>query len=120
MNISLRSPKQQARYEKFKKEEYDGKCIFCHKKSLIKEFDHWIIVSNDYWYDTISGVGSAMAAPKRHISGERYLNDEEKREWIKIIKPWFHQRYSWLFENSEKERSMSEHYHKHLLIKKGC
>lgn len=115
---SLRTPEQQKKYRDFLDTKHDGKCIFCEKKRLIKEFTHWAVIVNDFWYDTVSAEGSAMVFPKRHICGESYLNDVESKEWIEVVKPWFHQNYNWLFENSQKERSISAHYHKHLLLKK--
>ena len=90
-------------------------CVLC-KSASIKNFKHWRIIDNKFPYDRIAKVNH-MIIPKRHIA-ERELNKMEKKEFESIKSGFIDKKYEFLIEGTNKNKSIPNHFHIHLIITK--
>lgn len=113
---ALRTKKQDKKYETFKSlGGLDNGCKLCKLKSL-KTFDHWTIIKNKFPYDRIAAVHH-MIVSNRHVT-EPKLSRDEIRELLKIKKGYINDRYEFMIEQTQKIKSIPEHFHLHLIIAK--
>ncbi len=90
-------------------------CELCSSEP-VKEFLFWKIIQNDFPYDRIAKVHH-MIVPKRHVS-ETQLNSEEMAEIGNIKKDYINNNYQYIIEATQKNKSVPEHFHLHLIIAK--
>lgn len=109
---SLRSITTEMEYQKFIKNSNYPKCFLCRAKSII-EFKHWKIVENQYPYDDVAII-SHILTTKNH-KRENDFSEKERVELIKI-KREFAEKYDMTIENNQKNQSIPQHYHLHLLV----
>ena len=114
--ISFRSPKVEAQYREYLHDNADGVCALC-TKSASQSFAHWKIISNDFPYDLIAETHH-MLAPIRHTV-ESGLNEDELREFAKIKESVVHLGYHYIIEATNKEKTIPEHFHLHLIVRRG-
>ena len=108
---TLRTKKTQERYIDFLENEYDGKCIFCNRNSLIKEFDFFVLLENTFPYDKCF-VNHRLLAPKRHIIHRSQMYRAEQAELELILQKLD---YDQIIINKMHKRSVSYHWHLHLV-----
>jgi len=111
---TLRSLKTHARYEQHCSLSDGKECYLCNAPA-VKRFTYWKIIENQYPYDEIAAI-SHMAVSLRHTK-ETELSDDEFKEYEKV-KKYIHQTYDTIMENTNKQKSIPNHYHVHLLILK--
>lgn len=86
--------------------------------SLVKEFQHWVIIKNDFPYDAIATI-SHMISTKREVAFDwDLLNEEELSEFASLKKGYIKDNYDVLFENLPKGQTFPGHFHLHLLVLK--
>lgn len=111
----LRTPKTYDKYQEDKEKGLNDTCFFCNdsRHKLVKAFEHWLIVENDYPYDAVASV-SHIIFPKRHTKIDG-LTPEEEIE-LKSIKSGYmtESKYDYVLEAVAKT-SIPDHTHFHLI-----
>lgn len=113
--MELRTPETNERYRKAEQAGINKTCFFCDptRQKLVKEFDHFKIIENDFPYDGIAEV-SHLLFPKRHIKGHEYTK-EEIDELNNIKVGYLHNAdYNYLMEGITKS-SIPAHVHYHAI-----
>jgi hypothetical protein len=88
------------------------------QKILVKEFDHWVIVENEFPYDAVTST-SHMIATKREVGFDwALLTAEEKEEYESIKKNYLPEHYDAIWENLPKGATIAHHFHLHLVVLK--
>ena len=105
------------------KEKYGDEfpCPFCGDFSdhvIVKKSDHFMIVVNRFpyaWFDNQEVALHYMIIPLRHVDRFSYLNEDESREYMKLLALYHAKGYS-VFTRStvDKARSIPLHLHTHL------
>lgn len=84
----------------------------------IKEFEHWMIIPNDFPYDAIATVNH-MILPKRAVSFDwQLITDDEKRELELLKQTYLSENYDLVWENLPKGQTVPGNFHLHLLVLK--
>lgn len=109
--MTLRTNDADMKYRKFLREEYTGECIFCAKKSLVKEYKLWIIIENDFPYNKIASEHYILS-PKRHVEEEKDLYGSERDELYKVLDKLD---YNMRIINKKKDCSVPQHLHYHII-----
>ena len=85
---------------------------------LVKEFEHWVILENEFPYDRVAKV-SHLLSTKREIPLDwKFLNKEEKEEFKKIKEEYLKEHYDAIWENLPKGQTVPHHFHLHLIVLK--
>lgn len=118
----VRSEKTMQEYvDKINKQKETGEKIDVFKnwqKNLVKEFNNWVIIKNEFPYDAIADV-SHMISTKRNVAFDWELLNEEEKEEFKIIRNnYIKENYDVLWENLPKTATFPEHFHLHLILLK--
>lgn len=115
----MRSEETMTRYMAVMKERKEKGIEYSpFKETPIKEFDHWIIIENQFPYDAVATT-THMIATKREVPFDwSLLNEEEKNEFEKIRKEYIAERYDAIWENLPKGQTISKHFHLNLLVLK--
>lgn len=93
-------------------------CFLNYKDSLVKEFNHWVIIENEFPYDAIASV-SHMIITKREIALDwQLLSKEEKEELNEIKETYLKQKYDVFWENFPSVQTVPQHFHIHLIVLK--
>ncbi len=88
------------------------------KQSVIKEFEHWVIIENEFPYDAIATVHH-MIATKREVAFDwRLLTKEEEKEIEFLKETYLNQNYDVVWENLPKGQTIPGYFHLHLLVLK--
>lgn len=88
------------------------------KDYIIKEFDYWYIIPNDFPYDAIATVNH-MIAPKREVAFDwRLLTPEEEKELDYLKETYINEHYDVVWENLPKGQTVPAYFHLHLLVLK--
>ena len=87
------------------------RCYLCSAKT-VKEFGDWKIVENEYPYDKIAETHH-MLTLKRHLGTP--LTQQVKYELENTIRPYLHQHYDMIFENTIRTKSIPGHHHIHMI-----
>lgn len=83
--------------------------------TIIREYDYWAIIANDFPYDTIFTTHDLLL-PKRHFAFIRDATDAERHEYYRIKKELDQEgNYESLIENFSNSRSVEKHFHVHLV-----
>lgn len=113
MRYILRSEQTElAHHADMEKHANDGTCPLCLDPGL-KTFTHWKLLENSFPYDLIADTHH-MIVPLRHASGSE-LTQEEWREYQEL-KQTLMQEYDQLVENTERHKTIPQHFHVHLLV----
>ncbi len=132
----LRTAKTRKKYIKLIKSGHlEGECAMCNefqhatmsnepesarwarKNSLVKQFEHWVVVRNRFPYDLIADVND-MLVTKRHTTFE-CLNAEELKEYGEIKTGFIERNYHIILESLANGRSFPHHFHVNLIVYKG-
>ena len=104
-----------AKYEEHKASgAMDHECVLCTAEPL-ETFTYWKIIQNDFPYDRIAETHH-MIVPRRHCI-ELDLTNEEKIEFSRIKKDVL-DRYNYIIEPTNTLKSIPNHFHLHLIIRK--
>ncbi|MEX0917045.1 MAG: hypothetical protein WDZ90_00755 [Candidatus Paceibacterota bacterium] len=110
---SLRTIEDEQRYLEYQKTGgLDGECLFCREKG-VKEFTYWKVLPNTFPYNKIAKVHD-MLAPKRHVT-EQELPAEELEEYQALKAGFINTNYEFIFEPTQKKKSIPKHFHLHLI-----
>lgn len=83
---------------------------------ILREFDHWLIIQNDFPYDAIADVNH-MIFPKRSVSFDwKLLNEEERNEFQHLRETFLNEHYDAIYENLPKNQTQPGYFHL-LLVK---
>ena len=115
MSNLLRSQDGAKKYRKYRATGVlERGCPLC-SKIAVETFRHWKIVRNDFPYDLIAKEHD-MIVPLRHVK-EEGLTAHELKEYG-VIKKDHLQKYDYIIEPHEDAKSISKHFHLHLIIGK--
>ncbi len=111
--MTLRTERTQQKYKEFLEE--GGALDFSDwKNRLIKEYRYWRLIKNWFPYDAVA-LKNDILITKRIVPFDwNKLNLKEKEELVKI-KQSLSEEYDLILENLPKNRSISSHFHLHLL-----
>lgn len=85
---------------------------------LVKEFQHWVIIENEFPYDAVASV-SHMISTKREVALDwKLLNEEERKELEEIRETYLNEHYDAIWENLPKGQTAPHHFHLHLIVMK--
>ncbi|MFA7192112.1 MAG: hypothetical protein WC089_02320 [Candidatus Paceibacterota bacterium] len=85
---------------------------------LIKEFNLWVIIINQFPYDAVASV-SHMIITKREVGFDwTLLTTEELDEYELIKKTYLAEHYDAIWENLPRGSTVSHHFHLHLIVLK--
>lgn len=109
--MTLRKTESEKIYEEYKKNKYDGVCIFCKREGLIAEFQKWVLIENKFPYDRIAERHELLAL-KRHVANANELSKKELEEllWLESFLE-----YDMMILNKKRCRTLPNHLHFHLL-----
>ncbi len=115
----LRSDAMMTKYMKVMRErEEKGIQYNPFKETPIKEFNHWVIIDNQFPYDAVATT-THMLATKREIPFSwELLTSEEREEFEQIKKDYLTKNYDAIWENLPKGQTMPGHFHLNLIILK--
>jgi len=114
--VTLRTQEMESKYQEHKRAEWPtGFCPLCEKESK-KDFGFWKVVENSFPYDQIAKIHHLLL-PLRHVTGKE-LRAEELEELSMIRDSFVNAGYDWVIEPTEKNKSLPDHFHLHLIIGK--
>jgi len=88
------------------------------KNNLVKEFNNWVIIKNEFPYDAVASV-SHMISTKRNVAFDwNLLNEEELKEFAEIKNTYIKENYDALWENLPRGITVPIHFHLHLIVLK--
>ena len=122
MNVSLRTPEMEEKYQEYLKQPKEVKCCFCREivfrlanatSAITREWKNWYLMSNDFPYDAVFSRHDLLF-PKRHVPhGELTLDEvDELKKILEELSPEYHQ----LIENLGSRISQPGHWHIHLCV----
>ncbi len=114
MPFTLRTIQSEAKYQADKKA---GRTIPLHKEPILQRFTHWFLIDNRYPYDA-AFTTHHMLLPYSRVSHRNELNEAELRELKEIFTYFVEPNYDVILDNTTKRRSVTDHYHIHLLTYK--
>lgn len=115
-NTALRTPETWARYQNAPKRR-DGSCFMCDLDGIviIKEYQHWVIIENQYPYDTVAEVHHLLV-PREHEPRADELSvhciDESSDIMSELEKEGY---YDCIISNFPVGQSQKQHFHAHLI-----
>ncbi len=115
----LRSDEMMTKYmEVMKEREASGIKYSPFDEPPIKEFEHWVIIDNQFPYDAIATTTHMLATKRKVAFDWELLTTEEKSEFEQIKKEYLSLQYDAIWENLPKGQTQPEHFHMNLLILK--
>ncbi len=88
------------------------------KDNLIKEFNHWVIITNEFPYDAVATTSHMIATKREVVFDWKLLNKEEQAEFTEIRDTYLKQEYDAIWENLPKQQTIPGHFHLHLVVLK--
>lgn len=89
-----------------------------YAQPVIKDFNYWFIVANDFPYDAIATVNH-MIFTKREVPFRwELLSSEERAEYEEIKRTYISDKYDVVYENLPSGQTKPGHFHLHLLVLK--
>ena|SRR3990167_5877670 len=114
--VLLRTPEGHKKYMDFLATNPTVRtCPMC-KEQVLKSFNFWKIVDNDFPYDVIAGIHH-MLVPIRHVTEDK-LTQEELTELRALKKDYINENYDYIIEPAHRNKSVPHHFHLHLIIPK--
>jgi diadenosine tetraphosphate (Ap4A) HIT family hydrolase len=112
--LLLRTEESAAKYEKEIAERGDdASCALCLFETVVKEYEHWFLMTNKYPYDRYF-TKSDMLVSKRHVP-EQDLTKAELDEMRELIRSDLSTDYDSIIEHMPLQKSIPEHTHMHLV-----
>lgn len=85
------------------------------KGQIIKKFNHWFIMINDFPYDAVAETNH-MIVTKREVSFDwKLLNIEEKEEFQELRDTYLKENYDVIYENLPSGQTQPGWFHLNLL-----
>lgn len=82
---------------------------------VIKMFEHWFIMINDFPYDNIAETNH-MIVTKRHVAFDwKLLTESEKQEFQFLRDTYLKKNYDVIYENLPSGQTQPGRFHLHLL-----
>lgn len=113
--VSLRTFKDELRYEKTKQTRKNNSKTVLQEETSIREWDKWKLIHNEFPYSSAFKTHH-MLLPKRVVSQEN-LTQQEKND-LEVILKELSQSYDCQLINFSKKQSIKQHFHIHLLVYK--
>ena len=118
----MKAPRQQhteAAYQAFKQEHKDDTDVLqsfdFSKETIIREFEHWLIIKKRFPYDTMARTND-MLVSKRPLVSHYNGTEAEQAEYHKILQRIAEEGfYDALIENFPKVKSVKKYAHTHLV-----
>jgi len=88
-------------------------CSFCTETPELK-FDFWYIKPNKYPYDGVAQRHDLLM-PYRHVGNFEDLNADELNELSSLKSSTLNEKYTFIVEAMNKNRSIPGHFHFHLI-----
>jgi len=82
--------------------------------TIVKEFDYWVIVENDYPYDAITDTHH-MLVPRDVYTSFEDVSDAAAEELDAVVREYINENYDATMENTMQNRTVPTHIHLHLL-----
>lgn len=84
-------------------------------KQVIKMFNHWFIMVNDFPYDAVSKINH-MIVTKRHVVFDwNLLNESERDEFQELRETYLKENYDVIYENLPSGQTQPGWFHLNLL-----
>ena len=109
----MRTSEMFDRYEDYKKDPPPG-CPLC-RASVVREFDHWLLIDNDFPYDAVA-ERHCMLVPKRHVGSLEEMTEEERDEFSHVQSTI--DGFDSILVNLSHQQTVPEHFHIHLIAYK--
>jgi diadenosine tetraphosphate (Ap4A) HIT family hydrolase len=124
--MSLRTPENQAAYERFKK-SYAGPCVFCDivqraPDQIVETTATMMVLQNHFPYATWDSfnVGThSMIVPKRHVGSLQAFNEQERTEYFTLLSTYESAHYSFYSRAPSNTARTVAHLHTHVLRPDG-
>lgn len=100
-----------ATWERYQNQPVRDDCFMCVKRKIVKEFEHWLIIENDFPYDAVASIHH-LAIPREHITT---LNKDTLEEYQNVVVHYVDQNYDFTGTNTPGNRTQPQHFHLHLL-----
>ena len=85
------------------------------KGQVIKEFNNWFIMVNDFPYDAVAETNH-MIVTKRHVAFDwKLLNSDEKKEFQLLRDTYLQEHYDVIYENLPSGQTQPGWFHLNLL-----
>lgn len=119
--FTLREVEDEIAYAKARESGLMPKCRYCVVKNVVREYEHFLVMENDFPYTRIAKVNH-MLSPKRHVASFYELNDAERAELEQIylhidrgsadgaLPP-----YDQIIKNTTRNMTIPGHVHLHLI-----
>ena len=115
----VRSQETMQRYIEYKSHMQEGENPFARlKSSPIKEFDHWLIVKNEFPYDMFAKVHHMLVLKNDTPFSWQKLSDEEMREFTELKDGYIANNYDMIIENLPSAQTVPGEFHLHLIVLK--
>ena len=110
----MRTKQTQNTYDEYLKTFPKDYCPFCNKELLIYEYKKWYLLKNRFPYDN-KATKHHLLVPKRHIAEHCMITTHELGE-LHQIREELKDKYNCIMENFIKSRSITNHFHYHLIV----
>jgi diadenosine tetraphosphate (Ap4A) HIT family hydrolase len=97
------------------------KCRYCVVKNVVKEYEHFLVMVNDFPYTRVAKT-SHMISPKRHVASFYEFTDAERAEFEKIyveldrgVQDGSLPAYDQIIKSTTHNMSIPGHVHLHLI-----
>jgi len=104
--------------EKRKVHPEDFKPFNAFEQPIIKGFEHWFIIDNDFPYDAIATVNHMLFTKRKVPFQWELLTDEERSEFDEIKRTYIADKYDVVYKNLPKGQTKPGHFHLRLLLLK--
>lgn len=115
-NTALRTRQTWERYQNTPKHK-EGYCFMCQLADvvIIKQFEHWYIIENQYPYDTVAEIHHLLV-PRDHIAKAERLTPQCTEEAATIMEAIEAEGfYDCFISNFPVGQSQKQHFHIHLV-----
>jgi len=109
----FRTPEMEKKYQEFRDSHPVGHTNWNDKSILIKEWYHWKLVNNIFYWDNLLTLDHLLI-PKRQFKRFFEMSGIERRELEEIEKE-LKGKYESMVTNFVKARSVTNHFHIHLV-----
>ena len=121
LKFTLREEKDERAYAEARAAGTLPPCRYCVVKNVVKEYEHFLVMENDFPYSRIAKINH-MLSPKRHVASFYELNDAERLELEQIyvhmdrgtadgtLPP-----YDQIIKNTTRNMTIPGHVHLHLI-----
>ena len=115
----VRSPETMQRYIEYKSRMQESEDPLSRLKSTpIKEFEHWLIVNNEFPYDMFAEVHHMLVLKNDTPFSWHQLPDAQMREFMELKDGYIADNYDMMIENLPSAQTVPGEFHLHLIVLK--